>query len=174
MTDPVQEAIAKLVFADQLVDVHELEAIEADAWFRAYLSQRQLNPAAFTARLMTAHDDPAVDELALERLPSVDREALFCLLADLTAIDEHHDPRELTILSRFATTLRLQQPPLDQRLSEARLRIEPLRQQLNSPLPRPRKRVRTLRRAGSPVRPAPHGWLGGAPGPEAAPSPLAP
>lgn len=147
MTDPVQEAIAEMVFADQLVDVHELETIEADAWFRAYLSQRQLDPAAFTARLMTAHDDPAVDELALERLPSVDREALLCLLTDLTAIDDHHDPRELAILSRFATTLRLQQPPLDQRLSEARLRIEPLRQQLNSPLPHPRKRVRALRRA---------------------------
>lgn len=147
MTDPVQEAIAELVFADQLVDVHELEAIEADAWFRAYLSQRQLDPAAFTTRLMTAHDDPAVDEQALERLPSVDREPLLCLLADLTAIDDHHDPRELAILSRFATTLRLQQPPLEQRLSEARLRIEPLRQQLNSPLPLPRKRVRALRRA---------------------------
>jgi GTP-binding protein EngB required for normal cell division len=147
MTDPVQEAIAELVFADQLVDVHELEAIEADAWFRAYLSQRQLDPAAFTTRLMTAHDDPAVDEQALDRLPSVDREALLCLLADLTAIDDHHDPRELAILSRFATTLRLQQPPRDQRLSEARLRIEPLRQQLSSPLPRPRKRVRALRRA---------------------------
>jgi GTP-binding protein EngB required for normal cell division len=147
MTDPVQEAIAELVFADQLVDVHELEAIEADAWFRAYLSQRQLDPAAFTTRLMTAHDDPAVDEQALDRLPLVDREALLCLLADLTAIDDHHDPRELAILSRFATTLRLQQPPLEQRLSEARLRIEPLRQQLSSPLPRPRKRVRALRRA---------------------------
>lgn len=147
MTDPVQEAIAELVFADQLVDVHELEAIEADAWFRAYLSQLQLDSAAFTTRLMTAHDDPAVDEQALDRLPSVDREALLCLLADLTAIDDHHDPRELAILSRFATTLRLQQPPLDQRLSEARLRIEPLRQQLSSPLPRPRKRVRALRRA---------------------------
>jgi GTP-binding protein EngB required for normal cell division len=147
VTDPVQEAIAELVFADQLVDVHELEAIEADAWFRAYLSQRQLDPAAFTTRLMTAHDVPAVDDQALERLPSVDREALLCLLADLTAIDDHHDPRELVILSRFATTLRLQQPPLDQRLSEARLRIKPLRQQLNSPMPRPRKRVRALRRA---------------------------
>lgn len=147
MTDPVQEAIAELVFVDQLVDVHELEAIEANAWFRAYLSQRQLDPAAFTTRLMTAHDVPAVDDQVLERLPSVDREALLCLLADLTAIDDHHDPRELVILSRFATTLRLQQPPLDQRLSEARLRIEPLRQQLNSPMPRPRKRVRALRRA---------------------------
>ncbi|MCP9793324.1 50S ribosome-binding GTPase [Vulcanococcus limneticus Candia 3F8] len=147
MTDPVQEAIAELVFADQLVDVHELEAIEADAWFRAYLSQRQLDPASFMTRLMTAHDDPAVDEQALDRLPSVDREALLCLLTDLTAIDDHHDPRELAILSRFATTLRLQQPPLDQRLSEARLRIEPLSQQLNSPLPLPRKRVRALRRA---------------------------
>jgi tRNA U34 5-carboxymethylaminomethyl modifying GTPase MnmE/TrmE len=147
MTDPVQEAIAELVFADQLVDVHELEAIEADAWFRAYLSQRQLDPASFTTRLMTAHDDPAVDEQALDRLPAVDREALLCLLADLTAIDDHHDPRELAILSRFATILRLQQPPLDKRLSEARLRIEPLRQQLNSPLPLPRKRVRALRRA---------------------------
>jgi len=92
MTDPVQEAIAELVFADQLVDVHELEAIEADAWFRAYLSQRQLEPAAFTSRLMTAHEDPAVDEQALERLPVVDREALLNLLADLTAIDDHHDP----------------------------------------------------------------------------------
>ncbi len=147
MTDPVQEAIAELVFADQLVDVHELEAIEADVWFRAYLSQRQLDPAAFTARLMTAHDDPAVDEQALARLPSADREALLCLLADLTAIDDHHDPSELAILSRFDIALRLQQTPLEQRLSEARLRIEPLRQQLNSRLPRPRKRVRALRRA---------------------------
>ena len=147
MTDPVQEAIAELVFADQLVDVHELEAIEADAWFRAYLSQRQLDPAAFTTRLMTAHDDPAVDEQALDRLPLVDKEALLCLLADLTAIDDHDDPREVAVLSRLVTSLRLHHPPLEQRLSEARHRIEPLRMQLNRPMPRMCKRVRTLRQA---------------------------
>ena len=66
-SDPVLESVAELVFADQLVDVHELETIEADAWFRTYLSQRQLDSAAFTSRLMTAHEDPAVDEHALER-----------------------------------------------------------------------------------------------------------
>ncbi|WP_411869217.1 GTPase [Vulcanococcus limneticus] len=147
MTDPVQEAIAEMVFADQLVDVHELEAIEADAWFRAYLSQRQLEPAAFTSRLMTAHEDPAVDELALGRLPVVDREALLNLLADLTAIDDHQDPRELAILSRLASALQLQHQPIEQRLAEAHQRVQPLRRQLNRPLPPLRKRVRALRRA---------------------------
>jgi len=147
MGDPVQEAIAELVFADQLVDVDELEAIEADSWFRAYLSQRQLDPAAFTARLMTAHENPAVDEQALEHLPLMDRESLLNLLANLTAIDDHHDPREVAILSRFAVVLRLQQRPIEQRLEEALQRVEPLRRQLNQPLPPLRKRVRALRRA---------------------------
>lgn len=145
-SDPVLESVAELVFADQLVDVHELETIEADAWFRTYLSQRQLDPAAFTSRLMTAHEDPAVDEHALERLPVVDREALLNLLADLTAIDDHQDPRELAILTRFASVLRLQDPPIDQRLEEAHRRVEPLRRQLNRPLLPLRKRVRALRR----------------------------
>lgn len=147
MGDPVQEAIAELVFADQLVDVDELEAIEADSWFRTYLSQRQLDPAAFTARLMTAHENPAVDEQALEHLPLMDRESLLNLLANLTAIDDHHDPREVAILSRFAVVLRLQQRPIEQRLEEALQRVEPLRRQLNQPLPPLRKRVRALRRA---------------------------
>lgn len=147
MTDPVQEAIAELIFADQLVDIHELEAIEADAWFRSYLSLRQLDAAAFTSRLMTAHEDPAVDEQALDQLPMVDREALLCLLADITAIDDHHDPREVAVLSRLASSLRLHQPDLEQRLLAARQRIAPLRMQLNRPMPRLRKRVRALRRA---------------------------
>jgi GTP-binding protein EngB required for normal cell division len=145
-SDPVLESVAELVFADQLVDVHELETIEADAWFRTYLSQRQLDSAAFTSRLMTAHEDPAVDEHALERLPVVDREALLNLLADLTAIDDHQDPRELAILTRFASVLRLQDPPIDQRLEEAHRRVEPLKRQLNRPLLPLRKRVRAMRR----------------------------
>ncbi len=147
MSDPVQEAIAELVFADQLVDAQELETIEANPWLRAYLSQRQLDPSDFAARLMTAHEDPAVDEKALERLPLVDREALLNLLADLTAIDDHHAPREVSILSRFAAALRLVQHPIEQRLEEAHQRVEPLRRQLNQPLPPLRKRVRALRRA---------------------------
>jgi GTP-binding protein EngB required for normal cell division len=147
MTDPVQEAIAELVFADQLVDVDELEAIEADAWLKVYLHQRQLDPVAFRERLMTAHEDPAVDEQALDLLPMVDREALLCLLADLTAIDDHDDPREVAVLSRLASSLQLHQPDLEQRLLEARQRIAPLRMQLNRPMPRLRKRVRALRRA---------------------------
>lgn len=147
MPDPVQEAIAELVFADQLVDVDELETIAADAWLTAYQQQQQLDSFAFTTRLMRAHDDPAVDEPALQQLQAVDREALLCLLTDLTAIDDHHDPRELAVLSRLAMALRLQQPHLQERLAEARIRTAALRMRLNKPLPRPRKRVRLLRRA---------------------------
>jgi GTP-binding protein EngB required for normal cell division len=147
MPDPVQEAIAELVFADQLVDVDELETIAADAWLTAYQQQQQLDSTAFTTRLMTAHDDPAVDEPALQQLQAVDREALLCLLTDLAAIDDHHDPRELAVLSRLAMALRLQQPQLQERLAEARIRTAALRMRLNKPLPRPRKRVRLLRRA---------------------------
>ena len=147
MTDPVQEAIAELVFADQLVDEHELHTIEAHDWLTAYLRQRQLEMAAFTGRLMTAHDDPAVDAQALQQLLPVDREALFDLLVDLLAIDGHADPRETEALARLAEKLGLPPRPLEQLLQEAAPRIAPIRDRLNQPLPTPRKRVRLLRRA---------------------------
>ena len=146
MSDPVQEAIAELVFADQLVDTHELATIEADPWLAAYLSQRQLNLSDFAARLMTAHDDSHVDEQALTQLPSVDQEALLNLLADLTAIDDHYDPREVSVLSRFTFMLRGENQSIEQQLKDAHQRCEALRQQLNQPLPPLRKRVRALRR----------------------------
>jgi GTP-binding protein EngB required for normal cell division len=147
MTDPVQEAIAELVFADQLVDEHELHTIEAHDWLTAYLRQRQLDMAAFSARLMTAHFDPAVDAQALQQLLPVDREALFELLVDLLAIDGHADPRETEALARLAEKLGLPPRPLEQLLQEAVPRIAPIRERLNQPLPTPRKRVRLLRRA---------------------------
>lgn len=146
MSDPVQEAIAELVFADQLVDEHELHTIESHNWLTAYLRQRQLDMAAFSARLMTAHDDPAVDEQALQQLLPVDREALFDLLVDLLAIDGHADPRETEALDRLAKKLGLPPRPLEQLLQEAATRIDPIRERLNQPLPTPRKRVRLLRR----------------------------
>jgi hypothetical protein len=40
MPDPVQEAVAELVFADQLVDVHELEVLEEHPWFLSYQQRR--------------------------------------------------------------------------------------------------------------------------------------
>jgi tRNA U34 5-carboxymethylaminomethyl modifying GTPase MnmE/TrmE len=146
MSDPVQEAIAELVFADQLVDTHELATIEADPWLASYLSQRQLNLSDLAARLMTAHDDPDVDEQALTQLPSVDQEALLNLLADLTAIDDHYDPREVSVLTRFTFMLRGENQSIEQQLKDAHQRCEALRQQLNQPLPPLRKRVRALRR----------------------------
>ncbi len=99
MSDPVQEAIAELVFADQLVDEHELHTIEAHDWLTAYLQHHQLDMASFSARLMTAHDDPAVDARTLQQLLPVDRQALFELLVDLLAIDGHADPREIETLA---------------------------------------------------------------------------
>jgi GTP-binding protein EngB required for normal cell division len=147
MTDPVQEAIAELVFADQLVDEHELHTIEAHDWLTAYLRLRQLDMAAFSARLMTAHDDPAVDAQALQQLLPVDREALFELLVDLLAIDGHADPRETEVLAQLAEKLELPPRPLEQLLQEAAPRIAPIRERLNQPLPTPCKRVRLLRRA---------------------------
>lgn len=146
MRDPVQEAIAELVFADQLVDTHELAAIEADPWLAAYLVNRQLHLSDFATRLMTAHDDPDVDEQALTQLTLLDQEALLNLLADLTAIDDHHDPREVSVLTRFNTLLRCENKSIEQRLKEAHQRCGALRQQLNQQLPPLRKRVRALRR----------------------------
>ena len=128
MTDPVQEAIAELVFADQLVDEHELHTIEAHDWLTAYLRQRQLDMAAFSTRLMTAHDDPAVDAQALQQLLPVDREALFELLVDLLAIDGHADPRETEALARLAEKLGLPPRPLEQLLQEAAPRIALIRE----------------------------------------------
>lgn len=147
MTDPVLEAIAELVFADQLVDVDEIETLSEDAWLSAYQKHHQLDSSALTTRLMTAHDDPAVDEQALQQLVGDDKEALLKLLTDLTVIDDHHDPREVAVLTRMASALRLHHPPLERRLEEARTRTSPLRTRLSKPLPRPRKRVRLLRRA---------------------------
>ena len=72
--------------------------------------------AAFTGRLMTAHDDPAVDAQALQQLLPVDREALFDLLVDLLAIDGHADPRETEALARLAEKLGLPPRPLEQLL----------------------------------------------------------
>ncbi len=146
MPDPVQEAIAELVFADQLVDEHELHTIEAHDWLTAYLQHHQLDMASFSARLMTAHDDPAVDAQALQQLLPVDRQALFELLVDLLAIDGHVDPREIQTLALLTEKLGLPLRPLEQLLQEAAPRIAPIRERLNQPLPTPRKRVRLLRR----------------------------
>jgi GTP-binding protein EngB required for normal cell division len=144
--DAVQEAIAELVFADHLVDEHELHTIEAHDWLTAYLQHHQLNMASFSARLMTAHDDPAVDARALQQLLPVDRKALFELLVDLLAIDGHADPREIETLALLTEKLGLPLRPLEQLLQEAAPRIAPIRERLNQPLPTPRKRVRLLRR----------------------------
>lgn len=146
MPDPVQEAIAELVFADQLVDEHELHIIEAHDWLTAYLQHHQLDMAAFSASLMTAHDDPAVDARALQQLLPVDRQALFELLVDLLAIDGHADPREIETLALLTEKMGLPLRPLEQLLQEAAPRIAPIRERLNQPLPTPRKRVRLLRR----------------------------
>ena len=81
MTDPVQEAIAEMVFADQLVDVHELAVLTEHPWFHSYQLRSELDPEEFSARLMTAHDDPSVDLQALRRLTSDEQESLLCLLA---------------------------------------------------------------------------------------------
>jgi GTP-binding protein EngB required for normal cell division len=145
MPDPVQEAVAELVFADQLVDVHELEVLEEHPWFLSYQQRRELDPDVFSSRLMTAHDDPAVDMQALRRLTSDEQESLLCLLADLAAIDDHTDPREEQVLARLAQGLQRLPPSVTTRLSEARQRTTALRDKLNQPKPPPRKRVRLLR-----------------------------
>ncbi len=145
MTDPVQEAIAEMVFADQLVDVHELEVLTEHPWFCSYQQRRELDPEIFSARLMTAHDDPAVDLQALLRLTSDEQEYLLCLLADLAAIDDHTDPREEQVLAGLARGLQRLPPSVATRLSEARQRTTALREQLNQPKPPPRLRVRLLR-----------------------------
>ena len=147
MTDPVQEAVAELVFADELVDVHELEVLAEHPWFRSYQLRRDLDPEEFSARLMTAHDDPAVDLQALRLLTSDDQESLLCLLADLAAIDDHTDPREEQVLARLTQGLQRLPPSVATRLSEARHRTTALRDKLNQPKPPPRKRVRLLRLA---------------------------
>lgn len=145
MQDPVQEAIAELVFADQLVDVHELEVLAEHPWFLSYQQRRELDPGVFSSRLMTAHDDPAVDLQALRRLTSDEQESLLCLLADLAAIDDHTDPREEQVLARLAQGLQRLPPSVATRLSEARQRTTALRDKLNQPKSPPRKRVRLLR-----------------------------
>ena len=134
-----------MVFADQLVDVHELEVLTEHPWFRSYQLQRELAPEAFSARLMTAHDDPAVELEALRRLTSDEQESLLCLLADLAAIDDHTDPREERVLAHLAQGLQRLPPSVATRLSEARNRTTALREKLNLPKPPPRKRVRLLR-----------------------------
>lgn len=145
MPDPVQEAVAELVFADQLVDVHELEVLAEHPWFLSYQQRRDLDPDVFSSRLMTAHDDPAVDLQALRRLTSDEQESLLCLLADLAAIDDHTDPREEQVLARLAQGLQRLPPSVATRLNEARERTTALRDKLNQPKPPPRKRVRLLR-----------------------------
>jgi GTP-binding protein EngB required for normal cell division len=145
MTDPVLEAIAELVFADQLVDVHELEVLAEHPWFRSYQLRRDLDPEEFSTRLMTAHDDPAVDLQALRHLTSDEQESVLCLLADLAAIDDHTDPREEQVLARLAQGLQRLPPSVSTRLSEARQRTTVLRDKLNQPKPQPSTRVRLLR-----------------------------
>ena len=143
--DPVLEAIAELVFADQLVDVHELELLKSHSWFSAYRLARGMQPATAERRLMVAHDDPMLDTQALKQLAAADQEALLDLLADITTIDDHPDPREISVIQGLAKTLGYTSPSTDERLSAARLRTEGIRTNLNKPQATPSRRVRALR-----------------------------
>ncbi len=91
MNDPVLETVAELIFADLLVDIHELEVLANSPWFSAYCQAKGLDRKAVEARLMVAHDDPVVDYAAIRQMFPDDQEELLDLLADISAIDKHPD-----------------------------------------------------------------------------------
>ena len=137
MTDPVLEAIAELVFADHLVDIHELELLTRHNWFNAYCDAKGLNFAAVESRLMVAHDDPTQDLKALRQLAPLDQEALLNLLADISVIDNHPDPREIAIIENLSQAFERLIPSTADRLTAAQERTQPIRHLLNQPLKRP-------------------------------------
>jgi GTP-binding protein EngB required for normal cell division len=143
--DPVLEAVAELVFADLLVDVHELVLLSTHSWFSAYRQACGLELAACERRLMVAHDDPVIDADALRQLAAPDQVALLDLLADITTIDDHPDPREIATIQRLAESLGHTRPATQERLTAARERTQSIRKVLNQPRPAPSRRVRALR-----------------------------
>lgn len=145
ISDPVLESVAELVFADQLVDVHELALLSSHDWFTSYRQARGIELSAAERRLMVAHDDPVIDTEALLQLAAADQQALLDLLADITSVDDHPDPREIATIQRLAATLGYTRPSTHERITAARIRTESIRKRLNQPQANPSRRARVLR-----------------------------
>ena len=129
-SDPVLEAIAELIFADQLVDIQELEVLAHHDWFRAYCKSKGLHFEAVKSRLMVAHDDPCVDIEALQKLSFNDQENFLDLLADICVIDDHYDPREIDVIKHLNQVLGRLAFPAEAMLDAAQKRTHHLRQTL--------------------------------------------
>ena len=146
MPDPILECVAELIFADQLIDIHEVEVLIRHPWFSSYCTATGLTAEQVKHRLMVAHDDPVPDTAALRQLRMEDRRALLELMGDIAAVDLHPDPRELAVLKQTAEKLQLENIQPEALIFGGNRRTQGLQQELRQPTPPPRKRIRLIRR----------------------------